>query len=192
MKPKSSSTSAGSNVGRLFGKLGQNTRYMNKARESLGDVATMISKDTLTKIARTIKDNERAQKYYTTGHSELRDMAGDIVKGKAVKVAAPTSERYINSKGGKSPYTKGEYSIDKDDNKKKEVNIQSTAVDKASFDPKTGIAAVKFKGGNKWYDYVMTSEQFDEFMKAPSKGRYVTKVMRPRNWLPGYVPRRKR
>lgn len=179
------------NTAKLLGKLGQNSKYMAKARESLGDVATMISKDTLTKIARTIRDNERAEKYYTTGPSELRNVASDVVKGKTVKVTAPTSERYINSSGGKSPYTKGEYSIDKDDNKRKEVNIQSTAVEKASYDPSTGIAAVKFTGGDKWYDYQMTPQDFEEFMKSPSKGRHIHYVMTPHNWLPGYHRRRK-
>ena len=178
------------NVAKVAGKIGQNSKYMAKARESLGDVAGMIDKDTLTKIARTIRDNERAQKYYTTGPSELTGMATDVVKGKTVKVTAPTSERYIDSKG-RSPYTKGSYDIDKTDDKKKEVNIQSTAVEKASYDPKTGIAAIKFRGGDKWYDYVASPEDWEAFLKSPSKGRWIHDVWTPNNWLPGYHRRRK-
>lgn len=178
------------NVAKVAGKVGQNSKYMAKARESLGDVAGMIDKDTLTKIARTIRDNERAQKYYTTGPSELTGMATDVVKGKTVKVTAPTSERYIDSKG-RSPYTRGSYDIDKTDDKKKEVNIQSTAVEKASYDPKTGIAAIKFRGGDKWYDYVATPEDWEAFLKSPSKGRWIHNVWTPHNWLPGYHRRHK-
>ena len=47
----------------LAQKMGDNNRYMAKARESLGDVATMISPDTLKNIARTIKDSENAKKF---------------------------------------------------------------------------------------------------------------------------------
>ena len=179
------------NVAKVAGKIGQNSKYMAKAKESLGDVVGMIDKDTLTKIARTIRDNEHAQKYYTTGLSELTGMATDVVKGKTVKVTAPTSERYIDSKG-RSPYTKGSYDIDKTDDKKKEVNIQSTAVEKASYDPKTGIAAIKFRGGDKWYDYVMTPQEWEAFMTSSSKGRHVHYVMTPHNWLPGYHRRKRK
>jgi hypothetical protein len=178
------------NVAKVAGKIGQNSKYMAKAKESLGDVVGMIDKETLTRIARTIKDNEKAQKYYTTGPSELTGMANDVVKGKTVKVTAPTSERYIDSKG-RSPYTKGSYDIDKSDDKKKEVNIQSTAVDKASYDPKTGIAAIKFHGSNKWYNYVATPEHWEAFLKSPSKGRWIHDVWTPNNWLPGYHRKRK-
>lgn len=178
------------NVAKVAGKIGQNSKYMAKAKESLGDVVGMIDKDTLTRIARTIRDNEHAQKYYTTGLSELTGMATDVVKGKTVKVTAPTSERYIDSKG-RSPYTKGSYDIDKTDDKKKEVNIQSTAVEKASYDPKTGIAAIKFRGGDKWYDYVATPEDWEAFLKSPSKGRWIHNVWTPHNWLPGYHRRHK-
>lgn len=188
MTPTKASTK---NLVGLVGKISDNSRYMNKARESLGDVAGMISNDTLTKIARSIKANERADKFTTTGPDELKGMATDVVKGKTVKVLHPTSERYINSKD-RSPYTKGEYSIDKEPDKTKEVGINSTAVDKASYDPKTGIAAVKFHGGDKWYNYVMTPEEFDDFMKAPSKGRHVRYVMTPHNWLPGYHRRKRK
>lgn len=169
----------------LAQKMGDNNRYMAKARESLGDVATMISPDTLKNIARTIKDSENAKKFRTTNPDELSGMATDVVKGKTVKVLNPTSDRYIDSKG-RSPYTKGSYDIDKSDDKKKEVKIHSTAVDKATYDPKTGIAAVKFTSGDKWYDYQMTPEEFEAFMKSPSKGRHVHYVMTPHNWLPGY------
>ena len=177
-------------VASLMGKLGQNSRYMAKAKESLGDVAGMIDKDMLTKIARTIKDNEHAKRFTTTGPDELKGIASDVVKGKTVKVTAPTSERYIDSKG-RSPYTKGSYDIDRTDDKKKEVNIQSTAVDKASYDPKTGIAAIKFHGGDKWYNYVAKPEDWEAFLKSPSKGRWIHDVWTPNNWLPGYH-RRKR
>lgn len=178
------------NVAKVAGKIGQNRKYMAKAKESLGDVAGMIDKETLTRIARTIKDNEKAQKYFTTGPSELTGMANDVVKGKTVKVTAPTSERYIDSKG-KSPYTRGSYDIDKSDDKKKEVNIQSTAVEKASYDPKTGIAAIKFHGSNKWYNYVAKPEDWEAFLKSPSKGRWIHDVWTPNNWLPGYHRRKK-
>lgn len=177
-------------VANLMGKLGQNSKYMAKARESLGDVANMIDKDMLTKIARTIKDNEHAKRFTTTGPDELKGIASDVVKGKTVKVTAPTSERYIDSKG-KSPYTRGSYDIDKSDDKKKEVNIHSTAVDKASYDPETGIAAIKFRGGDKWYNYVAKPEDWEAFLKSPSKGRWIHDVWTPNNWLPGYH-RRKR
>lgn len=169
----------------LAQKMGDNNRYMAKARESLGDVATMISPDTLKNIARTIKDSENAKKFRTTNPDELTGMATDVVKGKTVKVLNPTSDRYIDSKG-RSPYTKGSYDIDKSDDKKKEVKIHSTAVDEATYDPKTGIAAIKFHGGDKWYDYVATPEDWEAFLKSPSKGRWIHNVWTPHNWLPGY------
>lgn len=178
-------------IGNAVAKIKSNSFYMNKARESLGDVANQISKDTLQRIARTIKDNEKATKYRTTGPDELEDIAANVVKGKTVKVSSPSSERYISNKG-RSPYTKGEYSIDKDDDKQKEVNISSTAVDEASYDAKTHIASIKFHGGDKWYNYVATPEDWEAFLKSPSKGRWIHDVWTPNNWLPGYQRKKRR
>lgn len=190
-------------VANLMGKLGQNSKYMAKARESLGDVANMIDKDMLTKIANSIKKSEHAPVYRTPSQNELNKIASDVVKGKVVKIEHPTSERYISSTG-KSPYTEGKYSIDKQDGMNKEVKIQSTAIADYYFVPDkppkkgeeippeaTGIIAIKFVSGDKYYDYYGTKKDYDDLRNAPSKGRHVTKTMTPKNWLPGYH-RRKR
>lgn len=63
-----------------------------------------------------------------------------------------------------------------------EVEIPSTAIADVKYDPKTQVCHVRYVNGNKWYRFInMSPKQFESFMNASSKGRYVQYVMRKKN-----------
>ena len=64
--------------------------------------------------------------------------------------------------------------------------ISSTAIDSVKYSPSTEECKVKYKNGDKWYNFVnMSPEQFETYMTAGSKGRY-TQQMRQTNHDPRY------
>lgn len=66
------------------------------------------------------------------------------------------------------------------------TQISSTAIDSVKYSPATEECQVKYKNGDKWYNFVdMTPEQFQTYMLAGSKGRY-TQQMRKTNHDPRY------
>lgn len=100
----------------------------------------------------------------------------------------PLSKRFTDDKKGKN------LSMDEYDGKYT-VEINSTAVGfPIRYNKKTGEVWLRFKDKDgkptgKWYHYVdMDEEQFKSFMKAASKGRYVTKIMKYKNHDPAYGP----
>ena len=177
----------------LFGRVGSNAKYMDKARESLGSVSNVISKDTLQKIARTIKDSEKAKKLYSPSNNEVNNLADKVVRGKSTTVYSPMSTRYVTDGKGSSPYTQGTYSIDRTNDDERKVRIESTAVEGINYDPKTRILSVKFRTGDKWYNYANVSKElYQSFLDAASKGRFVWSDLYKKHWLPGYTGRKGR
>lgn len=59
------------------------------------------------------------------------------------------------------------------------VDYDSTAIRSVSFDPDKNEADIVYNGvGNKSYKFPMTSEEFDDFNSAPSKGSWVYYIAR--------------
>lgn len=103
----------------------------------------------------------------------------------------PMSKRYTDDDVKDD---KKKLSIDEYDGKNT-VEIDSTAVgEPIKYNEKTGEVWLRFKDKDgkptgKWYHYTnMDKEQFKSFMKASSKGRYVTKIMKYKNHDPAYGP----
>ena len=55
-------------------------------------------------------------------------------------------------------------------------SVPSTAIQNVAYDPANEVASIKFVDGEKTYDYSVTPEEFNDFLNAPSKGRWVSKV----------------
>lgn len=62
----------------------------------------------------------------------------------------------------------------------KEVPVSSTAIRKLKYNPKTEKLSVQYTSGNKEYDFPkVPKEVVEEFLDAPSKGKYMAHVVRP-------------
>lgn len=125
--------------------------------------------------------NKRNEFDYSAGKES--QIMKRVFKGKTITVK-PSSARYY-SKGDEGTYRSGSVSIDNDGTRRR-AEKPSTAIKSVKYDPKTQICSVVFVGGSKSYDYKMTPGEFESFMNADSKGRYVTQVMKYQNRLPGY------
>lgn len=108
-------------------------------------------------------------------------------KGKEVNVNDLVSKRYV-SKGSQGHYTDEDAKVSLDEYAgETETDIKSTAIDDVKYNEKTKTCWVKYVGGKKWYKFVnMSRQQFESFMNASSKGRYVQNVMRTKNHDPAY------
>jgi hypothetical protein len=69
---------------------------------------------------------------------------------------------------------------------------ESTAIEAFRFDPQRGVIELLFSDGELVYDYPCSAMLYQEFLLAPSKGRFVSGVLKPQaeryNWKP--TPRR--
>lgn len=66
------------------------------------------------------------------------------------------------------------------------TQVGSTAIDTVKYNPQTEECKVKYKNGDKFYNFVnMPPEQFKQYMQSGSKGRY-TQKMRVTNHDPNY------
>jgi hypothetical protein len=65
---------------------------------------------------------------------------------------------------------------------------QSGAVEAFRFDPERGVIELLFVDGRVVYDYPCSAMLYQEFLLAPSKGRFVNGVLKPHaerhNWTP--------
>lgn len=54
------------------------------------------------------------------------------------------------------------------------IDYDSTAIKSVNFNPDKNEADIVYNGvGNKSYKFPMTSEEFEDFKDAPSKGKWV-------------------
>ena len=64
----------------------------------------------------------------------------------------------------------------------------SAAVAAFRFDPERGVIELLFTDGQLVYDFPCSAMLYQEFLLAPSKGRFVNGVLKPhaerRNWKP--------
>lgn len=122
-----------------------------------------------------------------TNSYDTKKIDKNLNKEKEVDVGHLTSKRYYG-KGSDGHYTDDDATVASLDEYDGDTmaEIPSTAVKNVKYDPKTKICSVLFVGGDKWYDYQMSPQQFKSFMAASSKGRYVNNVMKHKNRMPGY------
>lgn len=127
-------------------------------------------------------------KGYTTISSwkDIHDLTKKVEKAldkspKEIMLKAPTSMRYF-TKGSDGSYLTGDVQIiDTGLQQTTDVQVASSAVAEVKYRPESNICSLRFVNGDKWYDYQMTPEQFEEFMGSNSKGQYVNYVMKYEN-----------
>lgn len=131
-------------------------------------------------------------KGYTTISSwkDINDLTKKVEKAlnksdDEIVLKAPTSIRSF-AKGNDGSYLSGGVTPGKNMYYPTEVEVASSAVAEVKYDPQTNICKVRFVGGDGWYDYQMTPDEFEEFMAADSKGQYVNYVMKYENRMPGF------
>ena len=132
-------------------------------------------------------------KGYTTISSwkDVKDLTKKVEKALSksndeIALKAPTSMRYF-TKGSNGSYLTGDVQIINTGlQQATEVEVASQAIAEVKYDPKTNICKVRFVNGDKWYDYQMTPDEFEDFMAADSKGQYVNYVMKYENRMPGF------
>ena len=104
-------------------------------------------------------------------------------KNKEFILKNPTSIRSF-SKGDDNTFVSGESEIGK--SLPTEVEVASSAISEVKYNPQSQVASLRFVGGDKWYDYQVTPDEFKEFIDADSKGRWVNYVWKFDNRMPGY------
>lgn len=127
-------------------------------------------------------------KGYTTISSwkDIHDLTKKVEKAldkspKEIMLKAPTSMRYF-TKGSDGSYLTGDVQITNTGlQEATDVQVASSAVAEVKYSPESNICSLRFVNGDKWYDYQMTPEQFEEFMGSNSKGQYVNYVMKYEN-----------
>jgi hypothetical protein len=127
-------------------------------------------------------------KGYTTISSwkDIKDLTKKVEKAldkspKEIMLKAPTSMRYF-TKGSDGSYLTGDvHMIDTGLQQATDVQVASSAVAEVKYNPESNICSLRFVNGDKWYDYQMTPDEFEEFMAADSKGQYVNYVMKYEN-----------
>ena len=106
-----------------------------------------------------------------------------IDKGKKFQLSHPTSIRSF-SRGDDNTYRSGDVSVGK--SLPTEVEVASTAVAEAQYDPQRNVASIRFVGGDGWYDYDVSPDEFQEFIESPSKGQWINYIWKYNNRMPGY------
>lgn len=134
---------------------------------------------------------EREKKPQKVYNSDDLKKIDKVLDKKDVIEVNPISKRFTDNKNERDI---DNLSLDEYDGKYT-VEIDSTAIGlPIRYNKKTGEVWIKFKGkdgksNGKWYHYIdMDEDQFKSFMKAASKGRYVTKIMKYKNHDPAYGP----
>lgn len=129
------------------------------------------------KINETFKpDNtqDKAKVFHTT--DKLDKIKKNVEKKNTVLVYNPLSQRTFFKNPETDSYIDGKIEVgdEKTSDKEKVVSVQSTAIQSIKYDPKKQRAYVVFKNGNGTeYTYKVSPEEFDDFLNAASKGRWV-------------------
>lgn len=120
---------------------------------------------------------------FSSSEGKESQIMSRIMRGNTVTVK-PTSSRFY-TRGANGQYQTGDVEMDQYSGGTRAAK-PSTAIESVKYDPNTQICSVRFRGGDKSYDYKMTPQDFQSFMNADSKGTYVNTVMKHQNRLPGY------
>lgn len=131
------------------------------------------------KINETFKPENTQDKpkvFQTT--DKLDKIKKNVEKNKTVLVYNPLSQRTFFKNPETDSYIDGKIEVgdEKTSDKEKVVSVQSTAIQSIKYDPKKQRAYVIFKNGNGTeYTYKVSPEEFDDFLNAASKGRWVAR-----------------
>ena len=132
------------------------------------------------KINETFKQDNTQDKpkvFQTT--DKLDKIKKNVEKKNTVLVYNPLSQRTFFKNPETDSYIDGKIEIgdEKTSDKEKVVSVVSTAIQSIKYDPKKQRAYVIFKNGNGTeYTYKVSPEEFDDFLNAASKGRWVARV----------------
>lgn len=131
------------------------------------------------KINETFKQDNTQDKpkvFQTT--DKLDKIKKNVEKKNTVLVYNPLSQRTFFKNPETDSYIDGKIEVgdEKTSDKEKVVSVVSTAIQSIKYDPKKQRAYVIFKNGNGTeYTYKVSPEEFDDFLNAASKGRWVAK-----------------
>lgn len=114
-------------------------------------------------------NNVLRNKYNTTDKKD--EIAKKVYSGKTVEVTRPTSVRSFSKNG--NTWVGGDVSVGSDKGDRN-VDIASTAIESARYDPEHNRAYITFVGGGKEYEYNVSPSEFESFLNADSKGQYVS------------------
>ena len=132
------------------------------------------------KINETFKPENTQDKpkvFQTT--DKLDKIKKNVEKNKTVLVYNPLLQRTFFKNPETDSYIDGKIEVgdEKTSDKEKVVSVVSTVIQSIKYDPKKQRAYVIFKNGNGTeYTYKVSPEEFDDFLNAASKGRWVAKV----------------
>ena len=68
----------------------------------------------------------------------------------------------------------------------------SAAIEAYTYDPATETLHLRFRDGSTVYDYPCTPPLYENFLRAPSKGRFVNATLKPYAELRGWSPQLRR
>lgn len=131
------------------------------------------------KINETFKQDNTQDKpkvFQTT--DKLDKIKKNVEKKNTVLVYNPLSQRTFFKNPETDSYIDGKIEVgdEKTSDKEKVVSVVSTAIQSIKYDPKKQRAYVIFKNGNGTeYTYKVSPEEFDDFLNAASKGRWVAR-----------------
>lgn len=145
----------------------------------------MQSLKKLMKFVNILKMKSLENKGIFNTNEHNADIRRRVLQGKTTEVMHPTSMRSMY-RGEDGTFASGESKPGKYAGADHYEEIASTAIQDVKYDPSSHICKVKYNGGDKWYDFMMTPAEFEQFMNADSKGRYCATVMKVQNRMPGY------
>lgn len=129
------------------------------------------------------------------GKQEAKGWEKALKKGRKISITTPQSSRWWIDGDDIKYYTtdeivdSGEYDDVINANvitgsatgEVSEARVNSTAIDLISYDPDTKALGIAYKGGTKEYIFPnVPKEEFEALMRAPSKGKYVQFVIKPK------------
>ena len=126
-------------------------------------------------VTKTVTEKTRV--FDTT--NKLHKIKKNVEKDNTVLIYNPISQRTFSKNKETGSYIDGEMKVgnEKTSDEDKVVSLVSTAIQSIKYDPNKQRAYVVFKNGDGTeYTYKVTPEEFDDFLNAASKGRWVAKV----------------
>ena len=133
-------------------------------------------KEKINETFKTDNTQDKPKVFQTT--DKLDKIKKNVEKKNTVLVYNPLSQRTFFKNPETDSYIDGKIEVgdEKTSDKEKVVSVVSTAIQSIKYDPKKQRAYVVFKNGNGTeYTYKVSPEEFDDFLNAASKGRWVAR-----------------
>lgn len=120
----------------------------------------------------------------------IEDMADKASKalenGKTeITITNPSSMRSF-TRGDDDTFISGNVAIGSEENADKKLDVVSSAINKVRYDAENQKAYITYQGGNKEYEFDVSEDELDAFLRAPSKGRHVQHIWKKENRAAGY------